>query len=127
MGAVGGSIESISIRGRLFPVAADAEATKKMGGIENEVASNGDGTGRLLKTRVPWMLDGIAVEVNDDRGDAEFLQEIADGLEFVPISITFASGRTFQASGTVTGEVAASSQSATATVSLSGPGSMSQQ
>lgn len=127
MGAVGGSIESISIRGRLFPVAADAEATKKMGGFENEVMSNGDGTARLIKTRVPWLLDGVQLECNDDRADAEFLQEIADGLEFVPIAITFASGRTFQASGTVSGEVTVSSQSATATVTLSGPGGMTQQ
>ena len=92
MGAVGGSIESISIRGRLFPVAADSEATRKLGGFENEVQANGDGSARIVKTRVPWSLDGLQVEINDTRADEEFLQEIADALEPVPITITLASG-----------------------------------
>jgi hypothetical protein len=127
MAAVGGSIESVSIRGRLFPVAADAEANKKLGGFENEVQSNGDGSARIIKTRVPWLLDGLQLAVNDDQGDAEFLQEIADGKGYVPITITFASGRTWQGSGTVTGEVQVSSQNATATVTLSGPAGMTQQ
>lgn len=125
--AVGGSIESISIRGRLFPVAADAEANKKLGGFENEVQSNGDGTARIVKTRVPWMLDGVSVEINDSRADAEFLQEIADGLVFVPITITLASGVTYQGTGTITSEVQSSSQNATASITLSGQGTLTQQ
>jgi hypothetical protein len=125
--AVGGSIESISIRGRLFPVAADAEATKKLGGFENEVQSNGDGSARLVKSRKPWSIDGLQVEVSDARADAEFLQEIADGFEWVPITITFASGVTYQATGQVSGELGSSSMNATASLTLSGPGTLSQQ
>ena len=59
MPAVGGSIQSISIRGRIFPVASDAEANKKLGGFENEVQANGDGTARKVMTRVPWSIDGL--------------------------------------------------------------------
>lgn len=125
--AIGGSIESVSIRGRLFPVASDAEATKKLGGFENEVAANGDGTARKLMTRVPWSIDGLQLEVSDVRGDHEFLQEIADSQEWVPITMTLASGITYQAQGTVSGELGSSSQSATAAVTLSGPGSLSPQ
>jgi len=125
--AVGGSIESVSIRGRLFPVASDAEANKKLGGFENEVQANGDGTARLVKTRVPWSIDGLQVEISDARGDHEFLQELADSLEFCAITITLASGVTYQATGTITDEVQASSQNATATITLSGPGGLSQQ
>lgn len=125
--AVGGSIESISIRGRLFPVAADAEANKKLGGWENEVQPNGDGTARLVKTRVAWSIEGVQVEINDARADAEFLQEIADAFDFVPITITMASGITYQGTGTVTDTVQSSSQNATASITLSGPGTLSQQ
>jgi hypothetical protein len=125
--AVGGSIESISIRGRLFPVASDAEANKKLGGFENEVQANGDGTARLVKTRVPWSIDGLQVEVSDARGDAEFLQEIADSFDFVAITMTLASGITYQATGTISDEVQSSSQNATASITLSGPGGLSQQ
>lgn len=125
--AVGGSIESVSIRGRLFPVASDAEANKKLGGFENEVQANGDGTARLVKTRVPWSIDGLQVEISDARGDHEFLQELSDSLEFAAITITLASGVTYQGTGTITDEVQASSQNATATITLSGPGGLSQQ
>jgi hypothetical protein len=78
MGAVGGSIESVSLNGRNFAVAADAEAQRKLGGFENEVMANGDGTARLIKTRVPLSLDGLTVEVDDDRGDQEFLHDLTD-------------------------------------------------
>lgn len=127
MTAVGGSIESISIRGRLFPVAADAEVNRKLGGFENEIQPNGNGTGRLVKTRVAWMLDGVQVEINDTRNDAEFLQEIADGLELVPCTITYASGLTYMGTGIVTGEIQSSSQSTTSTISIAGEGTLTQQ
>lgn len=125
--ATGGSIESISLDGREFAVAADSDASRKLGGFENEISPNGDGTARLIKTRVTWALDGISVVVDDDRGDQEFLQGIADGTGFVPVGISLVSGVTYQGDGTITGEVQASSQNATAGISLGGPGEMTQQ
>lgn len=127
MAAVGGSIESVSIRGRLFPVASDAEAQMKLGGFENEVQANGDGTARMIKTRVPWGLSGLQLEINDARSDLEFLKEIADGQDFVTVTITMASGITYQGSGTITDEVQRSTQNATASVAFMGQGSLTQQ
>ncbi len=127
MTAVGGSIESVSIRGRLFPVASDADVTRKLGGFETEVQANGDGTARIVKSRVPWSVDGLSIEINDDRADHEFLQEITGGNDFVAISITFASGVVYQGRGVVSGELGASSQNATAGITLSGPGELTQQ
>ncbi len=125
--AVGGSIESVSVDGRLFPVAADAAANRNLGGFKNEVSANGNGTARLLKTRVPWMLDGLTLEIDDDRSDHEFLKKIADGSDFVDITITFASGHTYQGSGTVVDDLVYDSSKATADVKFSGPGDASQQ
>jgi hypothetical protein len=125
--AVGGSIESVSIRGRNFPVASDADVTRKLGGFENEVQANGDGSARNIKTRVPWALSGLQIEVDENRADQQFLQEIADNNEFVDMSITYASGSTYQGTGTITDELAFSSQSATASVSLMGRGNLTQQ
>lgn len=127
MAAVGGSIESVTIRGREFPVAADAEAQRKLGGWENEVQANGNGTARIIKTRVPLSITGLTLEVDDSRGDHEFLQEVADLSDFVPIGITYASGSTYQGSATITDELQSSSQNATASVSLSGPGILTRQ
>lgn len=125
--STGGSIESISIRGRLFAVASDADAQVKLGGFENEKQSNGDGSARTVKTRVPWSITGLQVDINEAKGDHEFLQEIQDSLDDVSVTVTYANGTTRQGTGTITAEVQYSTQNATATVSLGGGGKLTQQ
>ena len=127
MTAIGGSIEEVSIKGRIFAVASDADATKKLGGFENEVQANGNGTARKVMTRVPWSIEGLTVECDDLAGDHEFLQEVANRKGYVPISMTLASGVTYSADGTLTGDLGGSSQSATVGINLSGPGSLGAQ
>ena len=127
MAAIGGSIQAVTLQGRNFPVAADAEAQRKIGGFENEVLSNGDGGARMIKTRVPLMIEGIALEVDDSRGDHEFIQDLADLKDFFAITITLASGITWQGSAQITGDLQASTQNATMPVSLSGPGKLTRQ
>ena len=127
MPAIGGSIESVTMDGRSFSVAADAEAQRKLGGFENEVQANGDGTARVIKTRVPLSIDGLTVETDDDRGDQEFLQDLSDGSGFFPVAITYASGATYQGSAQIVGETQVSSQNQTAAVSLMGPGKLTKQ
>ena len=119
---VGGSIQEVSIKGRTFAATADADATRKLGGFENEVQPNGDGTTRSVKMRVPWMFGGLVLDINDARGDQEFLQEVADSDVNVDISITLASGLTYQGTGTIVGELAMNTQASTATLEVAGPG-----
>lgn len=125
--SVGGSIESVTVGGRSYTVAADVEAQRKLGGWENEVQSNGDGTARLIKTRVPLSIEGLTLETSDDRGDQEFLQELADANDFFPITITYASGETYQGTAQITGDLQASSQNAMTAVSFMGPGKLTRQ
>lgn len=127
MAAVGGSIESITLASRNFAVAADAEAERKIGGFENEVQANGDGTARLIKTCVPLSLSGLTLEIDDFRGDAEYIQSLANLPDFFPISITYASGVVYQGRAQIVDENTSSSQSATAEISLSGPGILTRQ
>lgn len=127
MTAIGGSIESVTINGRNFPVAADAEAQRKLGGFENEVMANGDGGARIIMTRVPLSITGLNIEMDDSRGDQEFIQNIQDRPDFVPIAITYASGLTYQGRATVTGEAPGSSQNATQAINLAGPGKLTRQ
>ena len=127
MTAIGGSLESITLDGREFAVAADAEAQRKLGGFENEVQANGNGTARLIKTRVPLSIEGVTVEIDDTRGDHEFLQALADRNDFFPFALTYASGETWQGVAQLTGDLQASSQNATASISLTGPGSLTRQ
>jgi len=127
MAAVGGSVESVTLDGRIFPVAFDADISRKLGGVENENMLNGDGTSRLIKTRVAWSLSGLVLESDDSRGDHEFVQALANRNSYFPIALTYASGETYQATGQISGEMNASSQSATLTVDVSGPGELTQQ
>jgi len=127
MPATGGPIESVTLDGRNFAVAEDAESQRKLGGFENEVQSNGDGTARLIKTRVPLSIDGLTVEIDDDRADQEFLQEIADGNDFVVVAVTYASGKTWQGKAIISDELAYSAQASTAEVTLMGPQEFTQQ
>lgn len=123
----GGSIESVGLAGRTFSVAADADSNRKLGGWENEAQPNGDGTARLIKTRVVWLLDGLTLSIDDLRGDQEYLQDLKDRLDFFPIDITYASGVVYSGLGQVTGEEQVSSMSTTAAVTLSGPGKLTRQ
>jgi hypothetical protein len=125
--ATGGSIEEVALDGRNFAVAADADSNRKIGGFNNEYSPNGNGTGRLLKTAEGWMLDGLALAIDDLKGDQEFLQDIADSNDFVVISITYASGATYQGQGQITGDMQTSSATTTAPLTLSGPGRLTRQ
>ena len=125
--SVGGSIQSVSIDGRLFKVAADADSQRKLGGDENEVAANGDGSARLLKTAVTWRVTGLTLSIDDFLGDAEFLQERKDSNEQFAIAVTYASGAVYQGTGQIVGETNISSANATASVDLAGGGILTRQ
>lgn len=121
MSAIGGSIEAVSLDGREFPVAADANSNRDLGGFNNEVQMNGNGSARKIMTRVPTSFDGLSLEIDDDQGDLEALQALADRPDFFPIVVTYVSGISYQATGTITGEIKASSQTTTAPIALMGP------
>jgi hypothetical protein len=124
---IGGSIESITVDAQVFAVAADADATMSLGGWSNEVQPNGNGTSRIIKTRIPWTLSGLTVAIDDDAANQETLQLVADGNLWVPCTIRMASGVTYQGTGTITDNIERSTQSATCTLSLSGQGALTQQ
>lgn len=115
-----GSIQEVTIKSRRFSVAADADSNRKLGGFESELRMNGDGTAQKKMTRVGFKLDGLTLDVIDGRGDQEFLQGIADSPDMEPVTITYVSGATYQGVGTITGELAYSSQNGTCGVTLEG-------
>lgn len=127
MATIGGSLESITIKGRSFAVTADADTSRKLGGFENEIQSNGDGTARTVKTRVPWSITGVVVAIDDTLGDHEFIQALQDSNDNAPITATYPDEGTYQGVGTIVGEVVFSNQSSTASLDLSGPGVLRRQ
>ena len=127
MTATGGSVESVTIAGREFPCTADADVTRKLGGFENELSPNGNGTSRVLQTRVSPMFSGVVVECDDARDDQEFLQNVADSAELVPVFVTYLSGQVYQGEGTIVGELGFSNQSSTASFDIGGTGKFTKQ
>lgn len=124
---IAGSIESVSISGREFSVAADADTQRKLGGFENETRAMGDGTAILAKTRVPWSITGLTLGVDDLRGDHEFLQNLADSSEYFAVAVTYASGAVFQGTGQISGEFQYSNTNGTCQLDITGPGKMARQ
>lgn len=127
MPAIGGSAETLAVNGREFPYTADADINRKNGGYENEVGANGNGTGRILKTRVNPMLSGNVVECDESRDDHQFLQDISDGNGFVVIAITYAGGEVYEGTAIITGELQHSSQNATLSFDMTGQGKFTKQ
>lgn len=127
MSQTGGSIESVTLDGRTFSPTSDADTNRKLGGYENDVQANGDGTARMIKTRIPWGVDGLSVAIDDQNGDHEFLQALADGKAFFPLTVSYVSGAIWQGDGQIVGELQFSNQNAVATMGLMGTGKFTKQ
>lgn len=127
MAAQGGSVESCSIMGRNFAVAGDADVSLQLGGFTKETKPNGDGSARPIFSRVPWMAEGLQVVIDHDSDALSFLQARANEAKYVDVTITFVGNVTFMGRGSVEGDVKYSSQNATATITLAGPGEATKQ
>lgn len=125
--SIAGSIESVTLNGQTFAVPSDADVSRKLGGFENEIQANGNGTVRQIKTRVPWGFDGLILDIDDLAGDQEFVQALANEPDFFPITVTFVSGAIYQGDGQITGEIQFSNQNSTATVNVMGTGDLTKQ
>ena len=132
--STGGAIREISIAGRIFAVPADNDVTKRLGGRQVEFQPNGDGiSGRYIETPTGWTLDGVQVSIDENKGDGDFLKGIQGGTnptkrdDAYDVTITEASGHTRQGRGRITGELNFSTQNATATFTMMGPGSLALQ
>jgi len=127
MPGIGGSIQEVSIDGRLYSVAADSDAAMSLGGDTNEVQANGDGTARLLKTKTVWSVTGLSLMNNHEERTHEALQANANRNVFVPCTVALASGTIYRGTGQVADTIEGSSASATISVSLMGQGQLEQQ
>ena len=120
MPAVGGPLESVTINGRTFSVAQDSGVTMDLGGDTNSIEMNGDGTGRFIKERRPFLNESINVEIDHDRDDLQFLKTIQQGKETVPVSMTLVEGSVYSGAGIITDPVVLATDKATAEIKLSG-------
>jgi len=116
----GGPIESITIQGRTFAVAQDSDPDRVLGGKQNSIEANGDGSVRVIQEQVPSKIDGIAIVIDDDRGDQEFIQDLKDQGELVDVSVTYVTGSVYYGSMAVVDASKYSPKKATMEIHLAG-------
>ena len=129
MGAVAGPPRRVSIDGRSFSVAGDANPGRNIGGWQvSEVEPNTDLTVRVVSQVVPWMYDGISLAIDDSSDDLEFLKDVQErnaAGELVGIAVTEASNITYRGPGAIVGEVKREGDKATAPLTFKGQGKIS--
>ena len=117
----------MNIRGRSFSVDAEAAANRKLGGKNNEVKPNGNGSARLIQKQENWSLSDVVLSIDDSRNDQEFLQESANQHGFFDVSITLSSGAVYMGKGQIIGEIVVDTMEQTASLSFAGERKLSKQ
>lgn len=122
MGAVrAGDIRQLTIKGREFDVqGGDANVNVDLGGYSNEMAITGNGNPHVTQRRKPAGFSDCPVSVDDGRQDLEYLQQIADGGEPVPVTITLASGMTYSGALVPVGDLAKATGDGTLSLEMRG-------
>ena len=118
--ALHGAVRDMSVNGRNFKVAHDGSGSKNIGGRQNEVAMNGDGTFRTIQTVMPGSFSDIQVEIDDSRGDQEFLQNISDDGLPVPVVVTYADNVSYSGDVVPTVEINPDQNTGIASMSFQG-------
>lgn len=98
-----GALKRIQVKGRPFSVSGENAGERILGGRENEVLKNGDGTVRVTQKEVTWKLQDV--ELATDLEGQQFLQKISDKGEEVPIQWTLANDAIVTAIGLPTGSI----------------------
>jgi len=114
--AKGGPLQEVSVAGRIFPVASDADTTRKLGGFTAKYEANDNGTAREIMERQTWEIGGVKLQLDDTRSDQEFLQSVVDAGVPVDCTFTYVTNLTYQGLGLPTGDL-----------TFSGPGKLTQQ
>jgi len=119
--SINGAMRGLTIGGRGFKVAHDGPGNKDLGGRNNELAMNGDGSFRTLQSVMPGSLNDLQIEIDNSRGDQEYLKGIADAGLPVNVVATYASNTSYAGDLVLVGEMKA--DEATGLVSLGFQGS----
>jgi hypothetical protein len=91
----GGTPLGLTVNGKTFDIAADANPTVMTGGFENEAAITGNGNLHVNRNRKLAGFEGLDISIDPSRGDFEYLQQLADNGEPVNVVLTLASGKSY--------------------------------
>lgn len=101
----GGDISQLLIGGREFEPVGDANVTYRLSGFSNETTPTGSGGVHTKQTRKLGGFDSLPISIDAEQEDLEYLQDIANSGEPVPMAMTLPSGRTYSGELTIQAEV----------------------
>lgn len=120
MGVRGGDIRQFTINGRTFGVQTEANVSVDKGGFTNELTVNGNGTSHITQRRKPAGIGDCPVSIDDAVQDLEFLQDIQNAGDAVPVTLSLASGVTYSGALVLVGDLMKVSGDGTLTLEMKG-------
>jgi len=101
----GGDIRQLTINGREFEVKSEASVSVDLGGFANEMAFAGNGVIVPTQKRKAAGFSGCTLLIEDGRKDLEYIQNLSNVGNPVPVNMTVASGLVYSGNLTVVGEL----------------------
>lgn len=120
MTVVAGSVRECSINSQIYQSPADTAVKINTGADSNEVVPTGSGPPILQKTKMPAGAEGLVVAIDNDSNDLKSLTDIANGSEFVPVTITLMDNSTYSGDMQIVDGVNYDTQKGTCELKLAG-------
>lgn len=120
MAKANGALESVVLNGRRFTCDAENEASVDLSEWDNEVKPNSDGTFRTVKSRHVQKIESLTLEIDVDRGDVDFINEVKAKLAPVPLSATRVDGKMYEGEVMITDATSLNDNESTMEVTLTG-------
>jgi hypothetical protein len=120
MSNISGPIESITISGRRFPTDGEDSGKVKLGGFNNDVKFNGDGSTRMVRSRAHGSIKDLNVQITHGNKDLEFLTDKKSTSDFFDVSLTYCDGTIYAGSMQFVDDIEEDTKEGTASISLEG-------
>jgi hypothetical protein len=125
MGALAGSnisgpVESIVFAGRRFPLDGEDAVKITLSGMKNEIKFNGDGSRRIIRSRVHGSIKDANVQITHGNHDLEYLRELQSTADFFDVSVTLCDGTIYAGEMQFVDDITEDTQQGVAAVSLEG-------
>jgi hypothetical protein len=117
---ISGPVESITIAGRRFSTDGEDAGKITLSGFKNEVKFNGDGSKRMIRSRVSGSIKDLNVQVTHRNKDLEYMSDKQSTSDFFDVSLTLTDGTTYAGSMQFVEEIEEDTQQGTISVSLEG-------
>lgn len=116
----GSDIRQMMIGGREFDVAPESNVTYRLAGYTNESTPTGNGGMHTVQRRKLGGFESLPLSVDPTRGDIEYLQDLADKGEPVPMSMATATA-TYAGQLTIQGDINPNTGDGQVEISALGP------